>query len=215
MESDNSPEREDGDALLKETARPRATGAAQFRAVAFAALLIVGGVLYTSSPRGSSPGSLSRVVSTDIMHQRAFGSCVAPVRAPLRWGSSESTGNSICCHNRDYAEYFGYWRSTQFPFQQPTGGEITFYDSVTGRPLFIAPRGRSYESFVTESTRHGWPSFRDQEVVWDNVRLLPDGETVSVNGTHLGHNLPDFSGNRYCINIVCVAAELPSKPALR
>jgi len=30
-------------------------------------------------------------------------------------------------------------------------GEITFYDSVTGRPLFIAPRGRSLKSFVKES----------------------------------------------------------------
>ena len=32
----------------------------------------------------------------------------------------------------------------------------------------------------------GWPSFRDQEVVWENVRVLKDGETVSVTGTHLG-----------------------------
>ena len=43
---------------------------------------------------------------------------------------------------------------------------------------------------------HGWPSFRDQEVVWENVRALNDGETVSLTGTHLGHNLPDSSGNR-------------------
>ena len=32
----------------------------------------------------------------------------------------------------------------------------------------------------------GWPSFRDQEVVWENVRVLRDGETVSTSGTHLG-----------------------------
>ena len=51
----------------------------------------------------------------------------------------------------------------------------------------------------------GWPSFRDKEVVWDNVRVLNDGETVSVDGTHLGHNIPDSSGNRYCINLVSVA----------
>ena len=30
---------------------------------------------------------------------------------------------------------------------------------------------------------------RDNEVVWENVRVLSDGETVSVDGTHLGHNL--------------------------
>jgi len=28
---------------------------------------------------------------------------------------------------------------------------------------------------------------------------------VRVAGTHLGHHLPDFSGNRYCINLVSVA----------
>lgn len=44
--------------------------------------------------------------------------------------------------------------------------------------------------------------------MWANVRLLPGGETVSVNNTHLGHNLPD-SRNRYCINLVCVAGLAP------
>ena len=39
-----------------------------------------------------------------------------------------------------------------------------FYDSVSGVPLFIAPRGRTFEDFVDESTSHGWPSFRDEEV---------------------------------------------------
>lgn len=38
---------------------------------------------------------------------------------------------------------------------------------------------------------HGWPSFRDEEVNWDVVRVLSDGETVSIDGTHLGHNIPD------------------------
>ena len=79
------------------------------------------------------------------------------------------------------------------------GKEITFYDSNTGKPLFVAPKGRSMEDFLKESGSHGWPSFRDEEVVWENVRCLPDGESVSVDGTHLGHNLPDSSGNRYCI----------------
>ena len=52
---------------------------------------------------------------------------------------------------------------------------------------------------MRESKAHGWPSFRDQEVNWDYVRVLPNGECISVDGTHLGHNLPDGSGNRYCI----------------
>mmetsp|Transcript_8121 Transcript_8121/g.12549 ORF Transcript_8121/g.12549 Transcript_8121/m.12549 type:complete len:115 (-) Transcript_8121:76-420(-) len=85
------------------------------------------------------------------------------------------------------------------------GGEITFYDSNTGKPLFCAPRGRSMEDFLQESRAHGWPSFRNEEVNWEYVRCLKDGEAVSVDGTHLGHNLPDFKGPRYCINLVSVA----------
>ena len=61
------------------------------------------------------------------------------------------------------------------------------------------------EQFIEESRIHGWPSFRDDEVVWENVRVLPNGETVSIDGTHLGHNLPDRKGNRYCINLVSIA----------
>jgi len=67
---------------------------------------------------------------------------------------------------------------------------------VTGKPLYRAPIGRSVDDFLQESAVHGWPSFRDQEVVWENVRILKDGEAVSTDGTHLGHNLPDKKGNR-------------------
>ena len=87
---------------------------------------------------------------------------------------------------------------------------LTYYDSVTGKPLFIAPKGRTALEFLNESERHGWPSFRDEEVVWENVRCLENGEAVSVDGTHLGHNLPDAKGNRYCINLVSIAG-LPDK----
>mmetsp|Transcript_60921 Transcript_60921/g.119455 ORF Transcript_60921/g.119455 Transcript_60921/m.119455 type:complete len:114 (+) Transcript_60921:206-547(+) len=99
-----------------------------------------------------------------------------------------------------------YWVSTSFLKEESAAsGEITFYDTISGKPLFVAPKGRSWASFVQESKAHGWPSFRDSEVVVDNVRVLSNGETVSVDGTHLGHNLPDRSGNRYCINLVSVA----------
>eukprot|EP00573_Skeletonema_grethae_P006910 CAMPEP_0201709484 /NCGR_PEP_ID=MMETSP0578-20130828/58126_1 /ASSEMBLY_ACC=CAM_ASM_000663 /TAXON_ID=267565 /ORGANISM="Skeletonema grethea, Strain CCMP 1804" /LENGTH=209 /DNA_ID=CAMNT_0048198461 /DNA_START=118 /DNA_END=748 /DNA_ORIENTATION=- len=92
----------------------------------------------------------------------------------------------------------------------PADKEITFYDSNTGKPLFYAPRGRTMDQFIRESRNHGWPSFRDEEVEWENVRVLTNGETVSVDGTHLGHNLPDGKGSRYCINLVCVAGN-PTK----
>ena len=103
----------------------------------------------------------------------------------------------------------GYWQSTPFvkeaKREYDETGEIKFYDSNTGKLLFVAPKGRSFDDFIRESVSHGWPSFRDEEVNWDYVRCLKNGEAVSVDGTHLGHNLPDFSGSRYCINLVSVA----------
>jgi hypothetical protein len=106
-------------------------------------------------------------------------------------------------------QYSGYF--TQVPdflkevSSTPANGEITFYDSNTGKPLFYAPRGRTMAEFLRESRSHGWPSFRDNEVNWAIVRVLNNGETVSLDGTHLGHNLPDGKGSRYCINLVCIA----------
>lgn len=149
----------------------------------------------------------------ELMKPKAHGTTPFPVQANLRWKVDQRKADEICSFNRDYAEYSGYWRSTGLiedlkarkeasPGVEP---ETTFYDSVTGKPLFIAPRGRTVKAFLQESNVHGWPSFRDEEVVWENVRCLPNGETVSVDGTHLGHDLPDGTGNRYCINLVSVA----------
>ncbi len=152
-----------------------------------------------------------------IMAPKAHGTSATPVQQDLRWKCSVETADKICNFNRHYAEYAGYWeRETSFlPDLKAAGGndakEITFYDSNTGNPLFTAPRGRSWEEFVAESRSHGWPSFRDEETNWDYVRVLPDGESVSVDGTHLGHNLPDSKGNRYCINLVSVAGKPKGK----
>lgn len=146
----------------------------------------------------------------DIMNTKAHGTCPQAVQQNLRWNCDHSTADNICCFNRHFAEYSGYFETTSFLSQEDGAGSggsppVTFYDSVTGKPLFEAPIGRSWDEFVEESEHHGWPSFRDEEVVSENVRVLPNGETVSVDGTHLGHNLPDGNGNRYCINLVSVA----------
>jgi peptide methionine sulfoxide reductase MsrB len=142
-----------------------------------------------------------------IMGPKEHGTSTKPVQSKLRWGCKEDLADRICSYNRHYAENGGYWeRSTTFlSDEEQSAGDTTFYDSVTGKPLFYAGKERSWEVFVKESKSHGWPSFRDSEVNWDYVRVLPDGECVSVDGTHLGHNLPDRSGNRYCINLVSVA----------
>jgi hypothetical protein len=94
--------------------------------------------------------------------------------------------DQVCSFNRHGAEPSGYWESTSFLPEIERDVETTFYDSVTGKPLFIAPRGRTFEAFEQESRAHGWPSFRDEEVVWEHVRCLDAGEAISLTGTHLG-----------------------------
>jgi len=130
---------------------------------------------------------------------------VDPAQDPLRYGCEWTLADRICRRNRHYAEHSGYFEKTSWVKEVEGKGEVTYYDTVTGKPLFIAPKGRTFAQFLAESRDHGWPSFRDEEVVWENVRCLKNGEAVSLEGTHLGHNLPDSKGNRYCINLVSVA----------
>lgn len=116
----------------------------------------------------------------EIMSQKAHGTSAVPVQKELRWSCRDDLADQICNFNRHYAENAGYWeRSTTFLKEEgtPTSeGEVTFYDSNTGEPLFYGPRGRSWDSFVKESRAHGWPSFRDAEVNWEHVRVLSNGE---------------------------------------
>lgn len=152
------------------------------------------------------PGTKLPIPGTeDMMKQKGHGTTEKPVQDNLRWNCDRRVADRICSFNRHYAEHAGYWTSTSFLSEVDPNSVTTFYDSVTGLPLFNAPIGRSFEDFKKESMSHGWPSFRDEEVNWDHVRVLPDGEAISTAGTHLGHNLPDRKGNRYCINLVSVA----------
>jgi len=147
----------------------------------------------------------------DLMKQKSHGTTEKPVQQQLRWGVDRDTADRICSFNRHYAEYAGYWKNTNYLKEVDRNQPTVYYDSVSGKPLFVAPIGRSLDEFLAESASHGWPSFRDQEVVWENMRVLQNGEAISVDGTHLGHNLPDRKGNRYCINLVSVAGKPEEK----
>jgi len=148
----------------------------------------------------------------DIMSKKDHGTTSTPVQENLRYGVSRKLADKISSFNRVFAENGGYFDGdTTFEkdvrkIVADSGGPVMFYDSVSGKPLFKAPVNRSVDEFIAESKVHGWPSFRDDEVIWSDVRVLKSsGETVSVGGTHLGHNLPDRTGNRYCINLVSIA----------
>lgn len=149
--------------------------------------------------------------SESIMSKKKHGTSDTPVQSNLRWNCNWDTADRICNFNRHYAEHSGYFLTTKFitegkkELEASDKKQITFYDSNTGKPLFYAPVNRTWDEFIAESKNHGWPSFRDEETNWDYVRCLKNGEAVSIDGTHLGHNLPDKKGNRYCINLVSVA----------
>ncbi|KAG7346217.1 hypothetical protein IV203_005285 [Nitzschia inconspicua] len=149
-----------------------------------------------SSTSMSSTTKYPIVGPNDIMSKKRHGSSDGPVQEELRWHVSRKKADNICNFNRHFAEPSGSAFKNQkyldeFKNAKANGNTMKFYDSVTGVLLFEAPKSRSHDAFERESSRHGWPSFRDDEVDWEN-----------------GHNLPDRNGNRYCINLVSVAGHL-------
>jgi hypothetical protein len=155
------------------------------------AMLFGGVLLLLTALLGSLPGVHSECSapcipgSEDIMKAKEHGTSHTPVQENLRWGCDGDTADRICNYNRHYAEYSGSWKTTSFLNDIKGKKHEYFNDSNSGKLLFMAPKDRTWDDWITESTAHGWPSFRDNEVNWDNVRVLPNGETVSVDGTHL------------------------------
>jgi len=108
------------------------------------------------------------VGDASIMSQKAYGTSDVPVQENLRWNTDGSEANSICNHNRHFAETSGYFTKNddfmnqireleQQQKENPSLEEtLTFYDSNTGKPLFEAPKGRTWEDFINESIKHGW-----------------------------------------------------------
>lgn len=90
-----------------------------------------------------------------------MGTCIAPVQDELQWDCDRDLAADIACHNRDGAENPGYWRAlpafqSSISAAKEAGVPLNFYDVVTGKLLFVAPQGRSWEDFLEESTDHGW-----------------------------------------------------------
>ncbi len=133
----------------------------------------------TSSSSTTTSGKYPIYGDESIMRQKAHGTCDKPAMRKLRWGVSYETTDRVCCFNRHYAEHSGYFETTRFLEEVDKEGETTYYDPIDGKPLFIAPRGRSFEEFKKESLSHGWPSFRDQEVNYSGVSISLD-ELFSV-----------------------------------
>ena len=149
----------------------------------------------------------------ELTKPNVHGSCKSVPRN-LKWGLVAQVASNIGCFNRKGAEPSGSFAHADFLTAARAAAKLTFYDSADPRtPLFVAPVNRTMEEFLEESIKHGWPSFRDEELVQENVRVLrgAGGEVVSRAGTHLGHNLPD-ARSRYCINLVSIAGDPKTPP---
>ncbi len=87
--------------------------------------------------------------------------------------SNESLTEAVCCDTaQPYPEpnsFFARPDVNLFAQLNTSSGVTTFYDSVCGMPLFMAPVGRTLADWKAETTEHGWPSFRIEEVVKQNM----------------------------------------------
>jgi hypothetical protein len=118
----------------------------------------------------ANTGKYPVMAEESVMSKKAHGTSEKPVMKDLRWGCDYDTADRVCNFNRHYAEYAGYWQTTDFLKSiEKEDKPVKFYDSVTGELLFTAPIGRTMEDFIKESRSHGWPSFRDTEVCTEKV----------------------------------------------
>lgn len=129
---------------------------------------------------------------------------------PFPVSAGESLADAVCCDKRfaPYAEPRGLFATPPVNLfsRMSKHGETTFYDSVCGIPLFVAPRNRSLADFQADTTEHGWPSFRPAEIVKGNSKIIASsGYVVSKCGTHLGSYLPDERGPRWCLDLSCLS----------
>lgn len=152
-----------------------------------------------------------------------YDTCAGPVQADLLYGISglspngipvaidddETLAEAVCCDVR-----VAYYAEPMFLFEDvdlfgSVGNKTTtFYDSVCGLPLFTAPVDRSMADFQADTQEHGWPSFRAPEVHVDHVLVnATNGLVTSSCGTHLGTFLPDAQGDRWCIDLSCIAGQ--------
>jgi len=170
-------------------------------------------VLIEDPPFTSScSGSIQPSLRYNISRTAAAGEWALPVPP------GATLAGAVCC-DVDYKAYaepphlFARPDVQLFKHMNPNG-TTTFYDSVCGLPVFVAPQGRSMADFEADTTEHGWPSFRPAELVQGNSHIVnATGEVLSKCGTHLGSFLPDSRGARWCLDLSCLSGN--PKPVLQ
>ena len=178
----------------------------------------------TTSAHSIQLSTLSGVANdcqAPFQHQLLYG--VDAYLADTDYNDGMSMPNFVCCHNDHNTEPVGFFMDPAIDLfgrlelqgANASDAEPTvFFDSTCGVPLFAAPVQREFDQWKMESEGHGWLSFRGAEVVSSSIVVSNSGEVRSICGTHLGHNYPDGSGNRYSIDVVCIAGQGPAASAL-
>lgn len=85
-----------------------------------------------------------------IMSKKAHGTTANPPMKDLLYGVSYEETSKICCFNRHYAEYSGYFLATNWLKEVSKTEATTYFDPIDGAPLFRAPIGRTFEEFLKE-----------------------------------------------------------------
>lgn len=78
-----------------------------------------------------------------IMSDKAHGTTENPPQKELKYGVDWKLADNICCYNRHSAEDSGYFMNTDWPKTVDKTKATDYYDSVTGKLLFTAPKGRT------------------------------------------------------------------------
>ncbi|KAL3923791.1 MAG: hypothetical protein SGILL_001443 [Bacillariaceae sp.] len=145
------------------------------------------------------------------------------VQHDLRWGCDPKLAQRYCNNEHDHAscdtllddeEEFDF--EIQSSFEEDAvkevrqRGRIKFYDSSSGKTLFMVRKEspyRTFDDFVQESLAEGFLCFRDYEVNWERVRCRDNGELYSKSGTRLGFQSSDREGSKYLVNLLAVAGK--------
>ena len=76
------------------------------------------------------PGGKVQYGLEELMTQKGHGTTSSPVQENLRFGVSRKLADRICCYNRHFAEYSGYF-DKESNFKEVvlnSKGPVTFYD---------------------------------------------------------------------------------------
>ena len=107
---------------------------------------------------------------------------------PIDRVAGQTLAEAICCDARydDFAEPNSLFSDVNFFAALTDNKGTTFFDSSCGIPLFFVAASR-YETFKSETAEHGWPSFRDVDIInKNNLKVDSTGHVYSSCGTHLG-----------------------------